>query len=51
MREGRARVAAVELGARSDTAVEIARGLAEGETVLVHPGERVADGARVTERK
>jgi HlyD family secretion protein len=51
VRDGRARIAAVELGARSDTAVEITRGIAEGETVLVHPGERVADGSRVTARQ
>lgn len=50
-REGRARVVPVELGARSDVAVEVTRGLREGETVLVHPGERVADGARVVARR
>lgn len=51
VRDGRARLAAVDLGARSDTAVEITRGLTEGEIVLVHPGERITDGTRVAARR
>lgn len=50
-RDGHARVVPVELGARSDSAVEIVRGIPEGESVLVHPAERVTDGVRIAARK
>jgi HlyD family secretion protein len=49
-REGRARIVPVKLGIRSDVAVEIESGLAEGEEVLVHPGERITEGLRITSR-
>lgn len=49
-RDGRARSVPVELGVRSDVAVEVESGLEEGARVLVHPGERVTDGIRVTAR-
>lgn len=51
VRDDRARIVPVELGARSDTAVEIVKGVAESDRVLVHPGERVVDGTRVSPRK
>ncbi|MBN1652308.1 MAG: HlyD family efflux transporter periplasmic adaptor subunit [Deltaproteobacteria bacterium] len=47
VREGKARQARVEIGHRNSRAVEIVGGLREGETVIVHPGDRVADGVRV----
>jgi HlyD family secretion protein len=50
-RDGRARLVPVVLGVRSDVAVEVTSGLAEGERVLVHPGERVAEGLRITSRE
>jgi multidrug efflux pump subunit AcrA (membrane-fusion protein) len=40
----------VQIGHRGDTEVEILSGLAPGETVAVHPGDRVAPGARVEPR-
>lgn len=48
--EGRARLAPVRLGVRSDTEVEIVSGITEGELVVVHPGERVTDGVRLAVR-
>ncbi|HEX6865029.1 MAG TPA: efflux transporter periplasmic adaptor subunit, partial [Thermoanaerobaculia bacterium] len=45
--DGRARRRQVRIGHRSPDAVEILAGLAAGETVIVHPGDRVEEGARV----
>jgi HlyD family secretion protein len=47
---GRAQLVPVQIGHRGDTEVEILSGLAPGETVAVHPGDRVAPGARVEPR-
>ncbi len=49
-REDRARIVPVKLGVRSDTDVEIESGIGDGERVLVHPSERVADGVRIRPR-
>jgi len=40
----------VQLGHRGETQVEIATGLLPGDKVVVHPGDRVRDGARVKPR-
>lgn len=48
--EGRAELRLVEIGARSPDRVEIRSGLAPGDHVIVHPGDSVTDGLRVTER-
>ena len=45
--EGRARFREVKTGQRSDRDVEIERGLAEGESVILYPGESVLDGTRI----
>ena len=45
--DNRARRRQVSIGHRSPDAVEILAGLAAGETVIVHPGDRVEEGARV----
>lgn len=45
-----AREREVELGRRSGLQVEIASGLEPGEIVIVHPSDRVTDGARVRPR-
>ncbi len=45
--KGRARLRPVEIGHRSPLSVEILNGLAEGDQVIVYPGDSVADGARV----
>jgi HlyD family secretion protein len=48
--DGRARRREVGIGHRSPDAAEILAGLAAGETVVVHPGDRLEDGARVRTR-
>jgi HlyD family secretion protein len=47
---GRARLRPVAIGHRGRLDVEIASGLSEGAEVVVHPGDRVADGVRVQPR-
>ena len=44
---GRARAVAVEIGHRNTGFAEVLKGLPEGTTVVVHPSDRVVDGARV----
>jgi HlyD family secretion protein len=46
----RARLAAVTVGHRGDTEVEILSGLAPDAVVAVHAGDRVKEGARVEAR-
>jgi HlyD family secretion protein len=48
---GRARLRRVRVGDASGTSMEILEGLAPGERVVVHPGDRVADGRRVREAR
>jgi HlyD family secretion protein len=47
---GRARLRSVELGARTPAAVEVRAGLSEGENVITHPGDKIAEGVRVVAR-
>lgn len=47
---GVARLRDVEIGARNGQAAEVLSGLAAGERVVLHPGDRVADGVAVVER-
>ncbi|HVS15140.1 MAG TPA: HlyD family efflux transporter periplasmic adaptor subunit [Thermoanaerobaculia bacterium] len=44
---GRAALRRVEIGARSARLAQVLDGLQEGDRVIVHPGDRVRDGARV----
>jgi HlyD family secretion protein len=46
---GLARRRAVETGQRTDFEAEILKGLREGERVIAHPSNQLADGARVSE--
>lgn len=48
--DGEARLRPVEVGARNSLEAEVVRGLSEGETVIVHPADEIADGTRVEER-
>jgi HlyD family secretion protein len=48
--DGRARVRAVQVGQRNDLEAEIVAGLAEGEPVILHPPETLAEGMRVSAR-
>jgi HlyD family secretion protein len=50
VRDKKAKIALVKIGHRNARAVEIVSGLREGQTVIVHPGDRVADGVRVDVR-
>jgi HlyD family secretion protein len=47
---GRARLRAVELGLRGNERAEVLNGLAAGESVIVYPGNDLAEGARVRAR-
>jgi HlyD family secretion protein len=47
---GRARLRRVTIGHRNDEWAEVAGGLSEGETVILYPGDRLADGARIRPR-
>lgn len=44
---GRSQRRAVEPGRRSDLSTQILSGLAPGDVVVVHPGDRLSDGVRV----
>jgi HlyD family secretion protein len=48
--EGRARVDTVTLGQQSGLAAQVLEGLPEGQLVIIYPGERVSEGARVRPR-
>ena len=48
---GRARMRDVDVGHRGRADVEITRGLAERERVLIHPGDQIHDGVRISPRK
>jgi HlyD family secretion protein len=48
--EGRARERAVSLGHRGEAEAEVTGGLAAGESVVVYPSDKLADGARVRVR-
>jgi HlyD family secretion protein len=48
---GIAKLVPVELGHRGRTDVEISAGLSPGSTVVLHPGERVVDGAKLAVRR
>ena len=44
---GRARLREVEIGRSNGVDTQVLAGLVEGDTVIVYPGDRVADGGRV----
>jgi HlyD family secretion protein len=48
---GRARLSPVQAGAFTDQEVEVTRGLAPMDRVIVFPSDKVRDGARVSVRK
>jgi HlyD family secretion protein len=47
-REGRARLVAVEAGQMNDELAEVRGGLTAGQRVILHPGEKVGDGVKVS---
>jgi HlyD family secretion protein len=50
VREGRARLLPIELGARNGVHAWVRAGLAPGDSVIVYPPPAVADGVRVKAR-
>lgn len=46
--DGRAHRRTVEIGQMNDEHAELRSGLAPGETVIVYPSDRVAEGTRVS---
>ena len=50
-KDGRVRTAVIKIGHRNSRVAEVLSGLAEGERVVLHPGDRVRDGIRVSERE
>jgi len=49
--KGRAKTRTVEIGRRNGLAAQLVSGLAEGETVILHPGDTVAEGKKVSIRR
>jgi HlyD family secretion protein len=49
-RDGRAELRQVDIGRENGLDAEVRSGLEAGERVVLHPGDRVAPGARLTER-
>jgi HlyD family secretion protein len=47
---GRAELRRVEIGRRNGVSAEVVNGLANGERVVMHPSDRVADGVRIAAR-
>ena len=50
MENGRAKLVELSVGHINDTSAEITDGLSEGDAVIVHPGELVVDGVKVSPR-
>lgn len=48
---GRARTIEIVVGQRNSRVAEVLSGLAEGEQVVLHAGDRVRDGTRITRRQ
>lgn len=48
---GAARLRLIELGARNFEWAEVTGGLAEGEEVILYPGDRLSEGVSVTQRR
>ena len=49
-RDGRATLQAVTVGRKNDRQAEVLQGLAEGDQVIIHPGNNVTDGTRIIVR-
>ncbi len=47
---GRARLHAIEAGRNNGIVTEVKAGLEEGDAIILYPGNRVSDGARVQQR-
>jgi HlyD family secretion protein len=47
LRDGRAKLTPVRIGRSNDDYAELQGGLAAGERVILHPGDRISDGVKV----
>lgn len=50
IQSGHARLRRIEIGQNNGLAVEVLSGLDEGDAIILYPGKRVTDGARVKQR-
>jgi HlyD family secretion protein len=50
VKDGRARATVVKIGRRNNQLAEVLSGLSVGDRVILHPSDRITDGARVAER-
>lgn len=50
LQSGRARRVTIELGHQTGREAEVTSGLAEGDVVILHPGDSLADGTKATPR-
>lgn len=50
-REGKARIATIDVGHMNDETAEVIKGLSEGETVVVHPSDLIEDGTLIEARR
>jgi HlyD family secretion protein len=50
VRDGRAAQTTVQIGRRSAIEAELISGLADGEQIIIHPGDTVEDGVAVSQR-
>ena len=49
--DGYARLLVIELGHINEDHAEVLGGLADGDRVVLHPSDRIADGSRIIERE
>lgn len=50
VQNGRARLTEIEIGRNNGVEADIVSGLSEGDQIILYPGSRVSDGARVKQR-
>jgi HlyD family secretion protein len=48
--DGRAHTTAVQIGHRNARVAEVLAGLSNGDQIVLHPSDRIADGVRITQR-
>jgi HlyD family secretion protein len=51
VRDERARAVTMQVGHRNGRTAEVLSGLAEGDRVVLHPSDKIAEGTRVAERE
>jgi len=51
VKQGRARIALVQIGHRNSRVAEVVSGLSVGDRPVLHPSDRISDGVRVAERE